>query len=146
MINDRNSHDKIEKLIKFNMHAQYHCSVQACLFVRCWPRIFLVQCRLNFNNVGVAFTATRYYFKLNWSKIKITRKCPYGAQKTLHRIFFCTMFSGASQTILHVFPVQYCPRSFKTTLHRFFSCGMLSVAAQTTLHGVLTCAMLFQRY
>ena len=56
-----NSRDKMEKLIKFNMHVQYHCSLQAFLFGRCWRMIFLVECRLTFNNVSVAFAATRYY-------------------------------------------------------------------------------------
>ena len=56
------------------MHVQYYCSLQACLFVWCWPGIFLMQCQLTFNNVGVAFAATRYNYKINWSKMKIARK------------------------------------------------------------------------
>ena len=46
---NRNSCDKIEKLIKFNMHVQYHCSIQACSmlawdfqfakFQQCWHGI-----------------------------------------------------------------------------------------------------------
>ena len=35
-------------------------------------------------------------------------------------IFTCTMLSGASQTILRVFPVKYCPGGIMTTLHRIF--------------------------
>ena len=52
----------------------WFCSVQFCLFVQCWPGIFLVQCRGNLCNVGAAFAATGYYWKINRSKIKIAEK------------------------------------------------------------------------
>ena len=50
------------------------CSIQSCLFVQCWPRTFLVQCRGNLFNVGTTFAATNYYQKIKWPKIKIAEK------------------------------------------------------------------------
>ena len=40
----------------------------------CWPENVLVQCQENLCNDGAAFTATRYYQKINWFKIKIAEK------------------------------------------------------------------------
>ena len=56
----KNGLDKMEKLIKFNLHVQYQCFIQSCLFVQYWPQISLAQCWLNLNNATMAFAATRY--------------------------------------------------------------------------------------
>ena len=47
---------------------------QSCLFVQCWPGIFLVQCKENLCNVGMVFAAASHYQKINWPKIKIAVK------------------------------------------------------------------------
>ena len=54
--------------------ASWYGSVQSYLFTQCWPEIFLMQCRLNLSNLGVAFAATGYYQKINRSKVKIAEK------------------------------------------------------------------------
>ena len=53
------------------------CFVQSCLFVQCWPGIFLVQCRENLCNVCPAFAATGYYKKINRFKIKTAENLCY---------------------------------------------------------------------
>ena len=92
------------------------CFIQSCLFVQCWPWIFLVQCWQNLNNVGVAFAATSYYQK-------IAKKCPEQI------LFSCDIF---------------CPTSIKTKLHGIPSWPKLSRVSKTSLHKVFTCVMLSQ--
>ena len=87
------------------------CSVQPCLFVQCQPGIFLVQYRLNLNNVGVVFAATDYYQKINPSKIKIPEKWPDVVQTALRWTFSCVMLSIATLTIHYL---------------RFFRCNIVS--------------------
>ena len=87
------------------------CSVQPCLFVQCQPGIFLVQYRLNLNNVGVVFAATDYYQKINPSKIKIPKKWPDVVQTALRWTFSCVMLSIATLTIHYL---------------RFFRCNIVS--------------------
>ena len=55
------------------------CSVQSCIFVQCWPGIFLMQYRGNLCNVGTALAVTGYYKKKkkkNQCKMKIAEKWP----------------------------------------------------------------------
>ena len=87
------------------------CSVQPCLFVQCQPGIFLVQYRLNLDNVGVVFAATGYYQKINPSKIKIPEKWPDVVQTALRWTFSCVMLSIATLTIHYL---------------RFFRCNIVS--------------------
>ena len=63
------------RVVSWHRKCIYLCirSVQSCLFVQCWPGIFIVQCQGNFCNVGAAFAATGYHQKINWFKIKIAK-------------------------------------------------------------------------
>ena len=113
----------------------------SCLFVQCWPRIFLVECQENFCNVCAVFTATGYYQKLTRPK----QKLPYSDLFRRHWLGFFSraVSSGAFWATLQRFlSVRYCPKSIKTTLNRSFPCAMFSGASWTTLHKVFTCAML----
>ena len=73
-------------------YAMHYCSIQSCLFVQGWPRIFLVQCQQNLSNVSVAFAATGYCQKINWSKIKIAKKWHYSDWT-----FSCAFMSGVTE-------------------------------------------------
>ena len=82
--------------------AHSNCSIQCCLFVESRSGNFLLQCCENLCNVGVAFTVTGYYQKINRLKIKIVGKWCY------------------SDDIVFFF--AFCPKSITTLLNKTFLC------------------------
>ena len=88
----------------------------------CWPGNVLVQCRENLCNDGAAFTATRYYQKINWVKIKIAEKWCY-SDKIALSFFLCnvlwSLLDNMAQGFLSYF-VQCFPKKIKTALKMIF--------------------------
>ena len=109
----------------------YHwdCSAQSCLFVQCWPGIFLVQCQENLCNFGATLAATSYYQKINWFKIKIDENWCYSDDIALG-FFLCnvawSLLGNIAQGLCRCNVVS---RVLATTLNRIFSCAMLSGAS-----------------
>ena len=104
--------------------------MQPCLFVQCCTRIFLVQCQRNLYYVGVVFAATSCYQKINWSKMKITKKWPNVVPRILHWVFFpvqCCLESPGQH-------LSQAVKSIKSLLTRIFSCAMLFENSWATLH------------
>ena len=80
--------------------AKYQCSAQSCLFVQCWPGIFLQQCRLRLSTICVAFAATGIIKKLTGPKQKIPKRWPDIVKTTLYWIFLlCIVVLSLSRTI-----------------------------------------------
>ena len=118
---NRNSHDKMEKLISFNMHVQYPCSVESCIFVQCWPGIFFCAMSAKFEQKLMGHLQQPYIIKKNnRSKIKIIVKWQDGVQTTLHRIFSCVMLSGALGQFCRFFLCSIVPRVLGNITQHFF--------------------------
>ena len=118
---------------------QRWCSVQSCLFIQCWPCIFLEQCWGNLWNVSVAFAATSYQQRINWFKYR--RKVMLFRWQ--YSEFSSTVLSGVSCTLYRVFTCAILPQKYQDNIEQDF---FLDIVVWSLLDKVFTCTMLSQEY